>query len=74
MRHRMLKHFSEFLANVLNCCCVALAFDHLPHNQLWANVKRDVGTRSATDLTTWSDVVPTAEGTLENVDDVDVRE
>ena len=33
-----------------------------------------VGTRSATDLTTWSDVVPTAERTLENVDDVDVQE
>ena len=33
-----------------------------------------VGTRSATDLTTWPDVVPTAERTLENVDDVDVQE
>ena len=33
-----------------------------------------VGTRSATNLTTWPDVVPTAERTLENVDDVDVQE
>ena len=33
-----------------------------------------VGTRSATDLTTWPDVVPTAETTLENVDDIDVQE
>ena len=33
-----------------------------------------VGTRSATDLITWPDVVPTAERTLENVDDVDVQE
>ena len=43
---------------------------------LLENVVRDVfvGTRSATDLTTWSDVVPTAERTLENVDDVDVQE
>ena len=34
----------------------------------------NVGTQSATDLTTWPDVVPTAERTLENVDDVDVQE
>ena len=33
-----------------------------------------VGTRSATDLTTWPDVVPAADRTLENVADVDVQE
>ena len=37
-------------------------------------IDADVGTRSATDLTTWPDVVPTAERTPENVDDVDVQE
>ena len=37
-------------------------------------VGEGVGTRSATDLTTWPDVVPTAERTPENVDDVDIQE